>query len=114
MSYYHVVCIDTQGNEKTMFFDLDRKALRSKFVRPYKNGKNIFAGGEIIPLSSISRISIICTEAPKEKELEKLRVESAKRIDDFNKNSYFLSVVPDAVTGTRTLLIVAKTPRWTL
>jgi hypothetical protein len=89
MSYHHVLLSfqDEPQKVRCIFADLSENDLRTRFVSPYRRGKNILCAGEVIETSRIKTVRIIRTENESEKELKKIQEQSKRDRDEFNRNS---------------------------
>ncbi|WP_133154809.1 hypothetical protein [Enterovibrio norvegicus] len=70
-----------------LFKDLSVDELRSRFVKPYKSGRNCLVSGAVIETKNISIVKICNSVESHENELKKLRVSSKKEIDEYNRDS---------------------------
>lgn len=86
--YYHVV-ITLKDNPKPVFLygDMTEAELRQKFLRPYKLGKPVLKGNEVVNLSEVKAVDIIETDVPLQDELKKMQIESGRKIDEINHSS---------------------------
>lgn len=88
MSFYHVIVQTRSSLEfRVLFEDLSRRQLQLKFLRPYRRGKDILCGGEIVHLNEIASVKIIFTEQASELERQCLYERSRTAIDRFNRES---------------------------
>jgi len=89
MPYYHVLLSfqDEPTTVRCMFADLSEKALRTRFVVPYRRGKNFLSGSEVVEVSRIKTIKIVRTADTSDKELKSIQAKSKKEIDELNRNA---------------------------
>jgi hypothetical protein len=92
MSYYHVLLSfhDAPQELRCMLFDLSEQELRARFLVPYRRGKNLLCGNEVVASSRINRVSIVRTDDSSANELKKIQEKSWKDIQDFNRESQSL------------------------
>jgi hypothetical protein len=64
-----------------------------QFSRPYRRGKSILCGNEIVESLQIKRIKIVKTIEQGEKELEKLQEGSLRKIQEFNRSSNSITII---------------------
>lgn len=85
VNYLHVIFeIKFSGKKFCVFKDLSERELNNRFIKPYKLKKDICYDGKIIPLSEISKLTIIATEENHKQELDVRLNESNQLIDDAN------------------------------
>jgi hypothetical protein len=89
MSYYHVLLSfqDEPNTVRCMFADLAEQELRTRFVTPYRRGKNLLCGGEVVELSEIKTVQIFRTAETSDQELKKIQEKSIKYYKKLNRDS---------------------------
>jgi hypothetical protein len=95
MSYYHVLLRfqDEPNNVRCVLSDLSEKQLRTQFVRPYRRGKNILCGREVVDISRIKIINIIRTTDTSDIELKRIQEKSRAENEQRNRSSSLLVVM---------------------
>jgi hypothetical protein len=89
VAYYHAL-LSLQDEPKTvrcMFADLSESELRTRFVTPYRRGKNFLCGSEVVEVSRIKTVSIIRTTNRSDEELKRIQEKSRKETEELNRNS---------------------------
>lgn len=88
MGYLHVT-IKTKNSDDWLciFKDLSISDLRKKLVKPYRLGKPIYYEGNILSPNEIAKIKINETEKTHEDELNIVRDESFKEVQEFNRTN---------------------------
>lgn len=89
MPYYHVL-LSFQDEPKTvrcLFADLAEKELRKQFVTPYRRGKNVLCGSEVIEVSRIKTVKIIRTADTSDQALERIEEKGIKHYEELNRGS---------------------------
>lgn len=89
MPYLHVfLSVEPEPDkERCVLRDLGEAELKSLFVRPFKSGKNLLCGNEIIPHHKIRRITIIATDEKSDAVLVKAQNASNEAIAKLNNES---------------------------
>jgi hypothetical protein len=89
MPYFHVFLSVESAPEKQrcVFSDLSEVELKASFVRPFKNGKNLLCGNEIIPVDGIRRFTITSTNDRSEAVLDRFQKSSNTALDKLNNQS---------------------------
>lgn len=88
MSYLHVT-IKTKSSDDWLciFKDLSISDLKINLVKPYRLGKSIFYGGNILSPSEITQVKITETKQSHEEELKLLQEESYRKVQEYNRTS---------------------------
>jgi hypothetical protein len=68
LSVFHHVIVTLGETDKCLFSDLSEKDLRKRFVRPYRRGRKILSGNEVIDVRAISKLHVIRTVRTSEEE----------------------------------------------
>lgn len=87
MSFYQVL-ISTEpepDNLRCSFRDLSEPQLRTQFVDPYRNGRDLICGNEIIPVGSLRRIHVVRTARNDAQERNALNARSLDEIEAINR-----------------------------
>ena len=89
MPYYHVLVAATASPEKLecILWDLDRKALRKRFIKPLSKSRDIVVDGRIVRRSEIAVVRIQETDDSSDPVLKKLQETSWAAIERFNRQS---------------------------
>ena len=89
MSFFHVIAAfeDRPKELVSVFMDLSRRDLKTRFLKPYARGENLVSGNHILPVRSIRIVRVIATERQSKSELEDLQRESRAKIDELNRKS---------------------------
>jgi hypothetical protein len=64
-----------------------RRRSFGRFVAPYRRGKNILCGREVVEVSRIRTVSIVRTADTSETELKRIDEERFKKDEEFNRSS---------------------------
>ena len=86
MVYFHVLLrLDKAdvGYEQ-IFSDLSESELKVRFLKPYRNAKDLFVGGRIVKASQIASILIVRTKETNEVTRERINTDSLNRISEMN------------------------------
>jgi hypothetical protein len=70
-----------------MFADLSEKELRTRFVAPYRRGKDLLCGSEVVAVSRIRTVGIVRTADTSDRELKRIQEKSRKETDQLNRSS---------------------------
>jgi hypothetical protein len=65
-----------------MFADLSESELRTRFVTPYRRGKDFLCGSEVVEVSLKKTVSIIRTTNRSDEELKRIQEKSRKEIEE--------------------------------
>jgi hypothetical protein len=97
--FHHVLLelTDAPNKPRCVFFDLSERELKTRFVKPYRKGKNILCGNEVIRVENIRRVQIIRTDQTMAVELDVIKTRSRKWRDDFNRRSDSLVFLDDGL-----------------
>lgn len=89
MAYHHVLItfVDSPDKPRCVLSDLSEQDLKTQFVTPYRKGKDILCGVEIIRVGSIKKVQIIRTNEKSEVERDIIYEQSLKRDQEFNRQS---------------------------
>jgi hypothetical protein len=89
MAFYHVLLTLSEAPSKPrcVLSDLSAEKLEAQFLLPYRKGKNILCGNQIIQVTSIKGVQIIRTEMTSQHELSVIQDRSFKEIQEFNRQS---------------------------
>lgn len=84
---YHVLTADRTDPSKfrALFTDLDRRGVRTQFLKPFLEGRDILWQGKVHRTADIAAVQIRETESPAAEELQILQRESRDRIDRLNR-----------------------------
>lgn len=87
MSYFHVLLQLGESSQDTrcVLWDLSEKQMKSQFVDPYRKGRDLLCGSEVVKLSSIRRVRIVRTERTNEAERADIQTRSKREIDEMNR-----------------------------
>jgi hypothetical protein len=88
-AYYHVL-VSFQDEPKTvrcLFADLSEKELRTRFVAPYRRGKDLLCGTEVVAVSRIRTVGIVRTADTSDIELKRIQEKSRKETEQLNRSS---------------------------
>lgn len=79
---FHVF-VRIKGSEKDrpLLLDLSESELRSKFVDPYLDGKDIFDNGSITRITDISKVTVLSSELTSAETLRKIATDHQAEID---------------------------------
>lgn len=91
--FFHVIIKGKGDAGRLLFGDLDRAALKRRFLKPYGRGKKIVEGNAVIDLDALDAVQIIRTEKPKDTMLDQLMRESLDSVDRFNAEARDSGVV---------------------
>jgi hypothetical protein len=88
MNYFHVIAkLNSSNGHSCIFSDLSNNELQSKFLSPYRKGKDFLSGNNLIRVSELSSVQIIATQETSEVEREVIQKESRAQIDEINRQS---------------------------
>ena len=89
MPYFHVLVATEPKPERLrcIMSDLSEKELKEAFVVPFKRGKGIVAGHELIRADQVRKLKITSTDEPSCVALDKLRVATNEALDRQNQES---------------------------
>jgi hypothetical protein len=95
MDFHHVLLTLTEAPSKLrcVLADLSEDQLKRQFLRPYRKGKNILCGNQVIQISSIRSVQIIRTKKTSERELSELQDRSFKEIQELNRQSESVVII---------------------
>lgn len=95
MAFHHVLLTLSEAPSKLhcVLADLSAEQLEKQFLRPYRKGKNILCGNQVIQISSIRSIQIIRTKKTSERELSELQDRSFKEIQELNRRSESVVII---------------------
>jgi hypothetical protein len=97
ISYFHVF-IQQDSDDKLRCFlkDLVPDAVRTRVVKPYKKGRSLVNGGQIVPVGSLRQLQVFRTDCDFEASYKKAHAEHRKQMEDLNREGglYFLSAGP--------------------
>lgn len=87
--YFHVVvCTSRAAHTPVLLFaDLDESQLRKQFLKPYRKGGTVLAGGQATDVSELVAVKIVATPHPKKTALEALQQDSLSAIEQRNLQS---------------------------
>lgn len=87
MAFFHVLITEADSPKKTrcILSDLSELELRKQFVGPYRNGKDVLCGSEVIQTASIKSVRIIQTQKTSEVERKAIHERSLQRIEEINR-----------------------------
>jgi len=96
MAYYHVLVSlnDPQEKLRCVFSDLTEEKLLERFIKPYRQARNLFSANEIIEVSNIRKVQIIKTDRNSEIELKEIQEKHHKEYEELNRNSSVFFVDP--------------------
>ena len=99
MKFYHVLISHEKEPDglRQIFEDLDKNELEQKFLRPYRKGKSLIFGGEVVPVKQIKKVHIVRTDQCNEVERDKLLRKSIQLIEKLNVESDGSFVIPSAM-----------------
>ena len=104
MHYHVLLSQDNSPALRCVLRDLDARGLRTGFLKPYKAGKTLLCGSEIITSESVRRVSIVTTERSMELSLARANDEAEAHRQELNRGSPGLVFIggtgygPDDVT----------------
>lgn len=87
MPFYHVLIIfaDAPSKLQCILSDLSEQQLQTQFVTPYKKGKDILCGTEVVRVGSIKTVQIIRTDKKSEDERSAIQEQSFNEIQELNR-----------------------------
>ncbi len=99
MKFYHVLISHEKEPDslRQIFEDLDENELKQKFLLPYRKGKSLICGGEVVPVKQIKKVRISRTDQCNEVERDKLLRNSIQQIEKLNVESDGSFVIPSAI-----------------
>ena len=74
-------------SDKCLFSNLSEKDLRKRFVRPYRRGRKILSGNEVIDVGAIKKLHVIRTARTSEEERHDLNERTLRETAEFNRTS---------------------------
>jgi|GEM_PF-1723810 hypothetical protein len=92
-NYFHVVTQDLNKSEQVLFRDLSKKELKKHFLKPFKNGRNLFINGTIYKNAEIKKVQIIKTEVHFQKTLDIYEDQQNNSRNKLNNEQYGSGVV---------------------
>lgn len=95
MPYLHVILsVEPQPDkERCVLKDLSDADLKAKFVRPFKRGKNLLCGNEVIPADKIRRIKITSTDETSAVVLAKFQKAADESNTEWNRRDTGLVII---------------------
>ena len=95
MAYYHVLLSfhETSENPRCVLADLSEEELRKRFVTPYRRGKDVLCGNEVVDVSRISKVTIVCTADTSTNELKRIQEKSRRETEEFNRTARGVKLV---------------------
>lgn len=89
MKFYHVLISHEIEPDRLrqIFEDLDENELEQKFLLPYRKGKSLICGGEVVSVKKIKKVRIVRTDQCNEVERDELLRNSKQKIDKLNGES---------------------------
>ena len=89
MSFYQVLIATEPEPDKLRcsFRDLSEPQLRAQFVDPYRNGRDLICGNEIIPVGSLRRVHVVRTARNDAQGRETLNEKSLREVEAINRES---------------------------
>jgi hypothetical protein len=88
MPYYHVLLrLHDEPSVRCVFADLSKKELQRRFVAPYRRGKDLLCGNEIVAVSRIKTVDIIRTADTSATELTRIQEKSRAENEQLNRSS---------------------------
>lgn len=95
MAFHHVLITFTGSSSKPrcVLSDLSEQQLQTQFVTPYRKGKDMLCGTEVIRVGSIKSVQIIDTNMTGEVERSAIQAKSFKDIQDFNSQSDSMTLI---------------------
>jgi hypothetical protein len=95
MPFYHVLITfaDAPGKSQCVLSDLSEQQLQTQFVTPYKKGKDILCGTEVVWVGRIKTVQIIRTDKKSEEERSAIQEQSFTEIQELNRRSDSLVII---------------------
>jgi hypothetical protein len=95
MTYFHVLVASKASPTRLecILWDLDKGALKKRFVKPFAASKDIMVAGSIHRRSEVAAVRIQVTEEPSDSVLKRLQEESWAAIQEFNQKSQGVTLV---------------------
>ena len=89
MAFHHVLLTlnEAPSKPRCVLSDLSAEQLEKQFLFPYRKGKNILCGNQVIHVTNIKSVQIIRTEKTSELELAVIQDRSFKEMQEFNRRS---------------------------
>ena len=89
MEYFHVLVATTESpsNLECILSDLDRKALKHRFIKPLTKSRDLNIEGRIVRRPDLAVVRIQQTDEPSDVVLGKLKETSRAEIESFNRQS---------------------------
>lgn len=87
MPFYQIlVAIEPEPDKlRCLLRDLSEPQLLAQFVKPYRSGRDLICGNQIVPVTALRKIHIIRTAREDEREREALNEKSLKEIEAINR-----------------------------
>jgi len=87
MSFYQVlIAIEPQPDKlRCILRDLSEPRLLAQFVEPYRKGRDLVCGNEIIPIASLRKVHVVRTERDDAEERESLNAKSRRELEAINR-----------------------------
>ncbi|MCO7473052.1 hypothetical protein [Stenotrophomonas maltophilia] len=84
---YHHVFVTTKGAEQklALFVDLSASELKTRFVRPYRRGREVLLNGRIFAMKDISWVAIRVCDERAEANLSRLQSDDRLHTDELNQ-----------------------------
>lgn len=89
MPYYHVLLSVEAAPERPrcVLRDLDEKGVQSAFLKHYKSGRSLLCEGEIIPMQTVRKVSVISTSGRLDEALSKANADAEAFRRELNNGS---------------------------
>lgn len=87
MSFYQVlIAIEPEPDKlRCALRDLSEPQLRAQFVEPYRKGRDLVCGNEIVPIAALRKVHIVRTAREDQQERNDLNAKSLKEIQAINR-----------------------------